>query len=180
VPRRKRFLPALVVIVLVVSAVVVASWAVTDTAIALTSGEDFCASCHTMEPMAKAYREDVHGGASAIGVRAQCVDCHLPHEGSFHYLLVKARIGFHDVWAQLTYDLDAIDWQTKREHRADFVYDSGCLHCHAALARASEASPKTFVAHLPYFQHTAGDLKCVSCHAHAGHRDLGKYLPTRK
>ena len=179
-PRPRRFLAALVVLVLVVPAVVVASWAFTDTAIALTSGEEFCASCHTMEPMAKAYRQDVHGGASVIGVRAQCVDCHLPHEGAFRYLLAKARIGLHDVWAQLTYDLDAIDWQAKRSHRAHFVYDTGCLHCHAELERASDASSKAFIAHRPYFRRTAGDLKCVNCHEHVGHRDLGNYLPNRK
>ena len=128
-----------------------------------------------MSPMVSAYRADVHGGANRAGTRASCTDCHLDHSSSFAYFTSKARFGLHDVWAQATYDLDAIDWQAKRLERESFVFDSGCLGCHEDLERASELESKTFVAHRPYFLGTT-DRQCVTCHERVGHRDLTTHL----
>ncbi|MGI9203260.1 MAG: NapC/NirT family cytochrome c, partial [Woeseiaceae bacterium] len=99
------------------------------------------------------------------------------HNNTVNYMFMKARFGMHDAWAQLTYDLDAIDWQAKREHSENFVFDSGCLSCHAELERASESSAKSFVAHRPYFLGTI-ESKCVSCHNRVGHKDLTDHLAT--
>ena len=173
---RGRTVLALAAIVLViVPLAVTASWFVTQTMIDVTSGEAFCASCHTMEPMAKAYREDVHGGKSAIGVKAKCVECHLPHDNNFVYLVAKARIGIHDVWAQTFYNLDKIDWEAKRKYREHFVYDSGCLHCHSNLQDATLTKTTAFVAHKPYFLGEVKD-KCVTCHENVGHKNLSAFL----
>jgi cytochrome c-type protein NapC len=90
-------------------------------------------------------------------------------------MYMKARFGMHDAWAQLTYDLDAIDWQAKRAHREDFVFDSGCLECHQDLERASEQSAKSFVAHKPYFLGTV-EARCVTCHENVGHKNLSTHL----
>lgn len=158
-----------------VPAFVMASWLFTDTMVHATSDEKFCGSCHTMAPMVASYRNDVHGGGSERGVQAKCTQCHLPHDNSVNYMYRKARTGMHDVWAQLTYDLDAIDWQAKREHREDYVYDSGCIKCHSDLERASEHSAKSFVAHRPYFLGTT-EATCVSCHERVGHKDLSTHL----
>lgn len=38
------------------------SWVGIEVMVEQTGGEAFCARCHTMKPMAVAYREDVHGG----------------------------------------------------------------------------------------------------------------------
>ena len=158
-----------------VPVIVLASWMFTDTVVHATSGEAFCGSCHTMTPMVLSYRQDIHGGESERGVQAKCTQCHLPHNNSLNYMVMKARIGIHDVWAQLTYDLDEIDWQAKREHREDYVYDSGCLECHSNLERASEFTAKAFVAHKPYFLGTT-EATCVSCHERVGHKDLSTHL----
>lgn len=154
---------------------VLAAWVVTDTIFHDTSGAEFCGSCHTMAPMVASYREDVHGGAGDRGVQAKCVDCHLSHDSSLSYVVTKTRFGLHDAWAQMTYDLEAIDWQAKREHREDFVFDSGCLSCHANLQQATEASAKSFVAHRPYFLGTV-EAKCATCHEHVGHKNLSTHL----
>ncbi len=164
-----------IAVLVVVPTIVLASWIVTDTVVHATSDEAFCGGCHTMTPMVMAYREDVHGGAGTTGVQAKCVGCHVPHNNAVNYMWMKTRFGMHDAWAQMTYDLDAIDWQAKRKHREDFVFDSGCLECHSNLERASEQSPKSFVAHKPYFLGTT-EKKCVTCHERVGHRDLSKHL----
>ena len=132
-----------------------------------------------MTPMVSSYRQDVHGGAGDTGVQAKCSQCHIPHTSTAKYLIMKSRYGIHDAWAQLTYDLDAIDWHEKRSHSEDYVYDSGCLKCHSDLQRATESTAVGYVAHRPYFLGTV-ESKCVTCHNRVGHKDLGSYLPTAK
>ena len=153
----------------------VTSWAVTDTVMTSTSDVEFCGSCHTMTPLVASYREDVHGGAGAEGVRAKCTQCHLPHDNSVSYMIAKTRFGMHDAWAQTFYDLEKIDWEAKRSHSEDYVFDSGCMQCHKDLERASEADPKSFVAHRPYFLGTI-ESQCVTCHSRVGHKDLSAHL----
>lgn len=163
---------ALVFVVLLLG--VTASWMITQSALEATSGPDFCTTCHTMEPFARTFRKDVHGGSNRRGLAAQCTDCHLRHDNVASYLWTKARFGLHDVWAQLTYDLDAIDWKAGLEHRERYVFDSGCLMCHRELedARGNNAA---FVAHRPYFLGEIG-MQCVSCHAQVGHSGLAAAL----
>jgi len=165
----------LIVGVGLVGVFVAVSWVAVAAMVKQTGGEEFCASCHTMKPMAAAYRDDVHGGKNTWGIRAECVDCHLPHNNPVNYLYRKAVTGMHDVWAEFTYDLDSIDWEAMRERREHYVYDSGCLHCHTKLEAASEINNKTFVAHKPYFLGATKE-QCASCHKYVGHKNLGEKL----
>jgi cytochrome c-type protein NapC len=151
----------------------------TAVGVRLTSDEKFCTLCHTMEPMAKSYRKSLHGGNNTSGWKAKCTDCHLPHTNEIYDLMIKTKFGLHDTWAQLTYDLDKIDWHVKRAHRADFVFDSGCLKCHQNLEKVNGSNKKAFMAHRDYFRGLTGN-KCVDCHEHVGHHALGLYLPKVK
>lgn len=151
------------------------SWLVTDESITATSDAQFCVSCHSMEPFEKAHTADVHGGQNAHGVRATCAQCHLPHDGSANYLYTKARTGIHDLWVENFGDLESIDWQAKRDHREEYVYDSGCLTCHTNLEEATMASHKAFIAHRTYFLGETDD-KCVSCHENVGHAEITKFI----
>ena len=51
-----------------------------------TSGEKFCVVCHEMDPMVIAYSNDVHSGKGKSGIRAKCVDCHIPHDNLAKYV----------------------------------------------------------------------------------------------
>lgn len=155
------------------------SWLVADEGIAATSGSDFCVSCHSMEPMYRSYLEDVHGGKTAHGMQALCVDCHLDHSSSAAYFFDKVRTGVHDIWVEYTRDTSLIDWEAKREHREEYTYDSGCEHCHTRLEESTMATHDAFVAHRPYFLGEIEDT-CVSCHPNVGHKDLGDYLKQAK
>ena len=167
------------IVLIAVPAVVLASWVVTETMVQQTAGEEFCGSCHTMAPMVASYNADVHGGNHPQGVQAKCTQCHIPADNVVVYLVNKARFGLHDAWAQLTYDLDAIDWHEKRAHRELYVFDSGCLECHEELQTATMSQPAAFVAHRPYFLGET-QRKCVSCHPNVGHKFLTRYLPDSK
>jgi cytochrome c-type protein NapC len=164
-----------VAVLVLTPTLVFASWVLTETMVEKTGDEPFCGGCHTMSPMVEAYRADVHGGAGGQGVKAKCTQCHIPHDNPVDYMIMKSRFGIHDAWAQMTYDLDEIDWQAKRGHSEDYVFDSGCLQCHKDLQRASESSAVSFVAHRPYFQGTI-ESKCVTCHNRVGHKNLSEQL----
>ena len=145
-----------------------------------TSDEEFCGSCHSMQPMVKAYREDIHGGNNRVGFKAKCTDCHLPHDGILNYMTQKTLTGINDIWVETFEDTDKIDWQAKRLHRRKFVYDSGCLKCHKNLKKATESNPKAFIAHKSYFMKKKElNLSCVSCHENIGHKNLSSHLKNK-
>lgn len=154
---------------------VIASWAALDTAFHMTGDYEFCTSCHGYEPIARAYREDVHGGNNPSGVRAACNDCHLPRDNSLHYFWVKARHGIVDPTMALLKAPHDIDWHGIRERREEFVYDSSCLNCHKYLQQVTEGNRKAFRAHRRYFE-DPDDYSCVECHEHVGHNRLGFHL----
>lgn len=55
-------------------------WAGFTTALEATNSEEFCLSCHTMEDnMLPELQRTVHW-QNRTGVRAECQDCHVPHE----------------------------------------------------------------------------------------------------
>ena len=158
---------------------------VTVVAVKQTSGVNFCSSCHSMKPMAAAYRNSVHGGYGKSGVSAECASCHLPHESTMGYLFAKAKTGMWDMWVESTHDTSKIDWFERREQRRNWVYDSGCLHCHENLLRGTRPNKKAFTAHKAYFakklvvktENGKEAAKCVDCHKHVGHYELDKHLP---
>ncbi len=154
-------------------------------AIKQTSGVQFCSSCHSMKPMADAYRNSVHGGFGESGVVAKCADCHLPHDSLLGYLVQKGKSGMWDLWVETTHDTSKIDWFERREEKRHFVYDSGCLHCHENLLKATKLKSKPFVAHKAYFSNKLRvkdgnkwkKAQCVDCHKYVGHYQLEKHLP---
>ena len=167
----RRLIVTLIAIAVIVPAVMAAGWIGTETVVNKTSDAEFCTSCHTMEPFARAHEQDVHGGNNPGGVVANCTDCHLPHDGAARYLFAKAKTGLHDAFAQAIYPIHKPDWIANLEKRADYVYDSGCLNCHAALKDATSDDPAALAAHKAYFGGDVGE-GCVSCHANVGHKNL--------
>ena len=146
-----------------------------------TSDEEFCGSCHSMEPMVKAFRDDIHGGNNRVGFKATCTDCHLPHDGVANYMFQKSLTGMHDVYVETFGDLEKINWETKRKERRHFVYDSGCLRCHKNLREATLSNHKALIAHKAYFDKKDEiDLSCVTCHENVGHKNLSEYLKAKK
>lgn len=140
-----------------------------------TAGAEFCGACHSMKPMAKTFELDVHGGQNEHGFVAQCVDCHLPQDSVFAYMLDKTKHGINDVLVENFTDTDKIDWIARRHERERFVFDSGCLECHQKLLDKTDAkNPKSLQTHAHYkAQLEQGDpIQCVSCHVTVGHNGM--------
>ena len=174
-PKWQLILLALIVAFVALFILPFSAWLVAEEGFKHTSNAEFCTSCHSMEPFEAAYFEDIHGGNSSHGVQATCTDCHLNHDSASAYFFNKAQTGIHDVWVENFGDLESIDWEGNRAHREEYVYDSGCLSCHNNLENATKGSNKAFVAHHDYFSGEI-DNKCVSCHEHVGHQNLGLYI----
>ena len=171
-------LVVLLVLVIVLPLLSSLGWVMGEYVLARTSGVKFCSSCHSMQPMAEAYRMDVHGGHSTHGVQAACADCHLPRDSAFGFMLAYWRRLIGDGWVELIHGSVATNWEGLREQRATYVFDSGCIGCHANLLEASPRNGNAFTAHETYFQ-SAAPKKCVTCHASVGHKNLGTYLSNR-
>lgn len=167
----RRLILFLIVVAVVVPAVMAAGWVGTETMIEETSDAEFCTSCHTMDPFATSHAQDVHGGNNPGGVVAHCTDCHLPHDNALNHLVAKGTTGMRDALAQAIYPFHKPDWIAQLEERGDYVYDSGCLSCHAALKDATSDDPAALAAHKAYFDGDVGE-GCIECHAQVGHKNL--------
>ncbi len=141
----------------------------------VTGNDKFCSSCHVMEPMWAAYKQDTHGGANKAGFKAECAACHLPHDNILKYTFQKAVTGTYELAVNTFGNPEKIDWQERRKERAQFVFDSGCLHCHGELEKVASTNQKAFLAHRDYFAKNI-NKKCVECHENVGHKDLGLHL----
>ncbi len=137
-----------------------------------TSGVEFCSQCHSMTGMVAAYKDDIHGGNNKNGLKAKCVDCHLPHDDVFTYITAKAYTGIRDVVGEFTWVKD-IDWVANLERRQEYTYTSGCQTCHDLDAIQYEI-PKAFLAHKDF--KTGKVTTCVQCHEHVGHKNIKAHL----
>ena len=139
-----------------------------------TSDAEFCGSCHAMKPIKMAYDNDIHGGNNPFGFRAKCADCHLPHDGTLHYLWAKQMSGLHDTISAIFKDPSKIDWDKNRDRRAEFVYDSGCLSCHTRLTTSPQMADWKKEVHKRYFKYKDNNenFRCVNCHQHVGHKGI--------
>jgi cytochrome c-type protein NapC len=139
-----------------------------------TSDDEFCSKCHSMKPITESYLADVHGGNNQTGFKAKCTDCHLPHSGPVNHLYKKAIMSINDVFVETFYDVDEIDWEEKRVHRAKYTYDSGCIKCHQNFDVIHQRDAHAKEAH-DYYEANK-HKKCVLCHKNVGHKDLSRYL----
>ena len=126
-----------------------------------TSGEKFCVVCHEMDPMVIAYSNDVHSGKGKSGVRAKCVDCHIPHDNLAKYVLTKAKNGLMEGYVHFFKDPEAIDWHKNREKREHFVFDNGCVSCHTNLVDNKLTSAQAQKMHAHYQSLNLTDRKSV-------------------
>lgn len=149
-------------------------------AIKATSDDRFCISCHTwMKPMVDSYSDDIHGGNNEVGIKTQCVSCHLPHDSLSNYLFKKGVNGIVEVTSFIVNDPEKMDWQAHRKNRESFVFDSGCMTCHSNIEKTESQSSAALRMHTLYTKYKDADidpLKCASCHKNVGHKKLSKIL----
>jgi cytochrome c nitrite reductase small subunit len=136
-----------------------------------TNTDEFCATCHVMEPFKTSWQASVHGGMNPQGFAAQCVDCHLPHGNFVDYFVTKARTGASDVLHNMTIDGKNFDWAANTEkNRLKFTFDNACYRCHLNLTPPG-LSKGGLLAHRSYMRGET-DKMCAECHMHVGHKDM--------
>ncbi|MDH5934338.1 cytochrome c3 family protein [Vibrio splendidus] len=149
------------------------------------SSNEFCASCHTMEPMVETFANSVHGGNNSHGFVAECVDCHLPKSNIVEELYVKGTSGMRHLWGEYVLGMEELDYEALHPKRTEYVYDSGCVNCHRDLERrasiATEDGKISDWTHNLAFANKDNDpqWKCSSCHYDIAHPNLKENMRVR-
>ncbi len=133
------------------------------------SRPEYCGTaCHEMDGAYKSWQASVHG-ANEKGLRAECIDCHLPPKDRyFSHMTAKALAGGKDLIKHFfggEYDTEEIRKKV-REH----LPNERCQHCHVDLL-AMPASDMVKEAHAQVLE-TSGrpeEIKCTECHEDAAH-----------
>lgn len=134
-----------------------------------TSSTQFCFACHSHERFIKPeYQASTHF-RNASGVRAECADCHLPHDNWFELMFTKAVVSV-DIVPELAGKIATE--QKYNAHRGEMAQkvwqemlgnDSKfCRSCHDFAAMNLEAQGR-----MPSRRHAAAmksGQTCIECH----------------
>ena len=125
-------------------------------------------ACHEMEDAYKSWQASVHG-ANEKGLRAECIDCHLPPKDRyFSHITAKALAGGKDLIKHFfggEYDAEEI-----REKVREHFSNARCQYCHVDLL-AKPPNDMVKDAHARVLE-TSGqpeEIKCTECHEHVAH-----------
>lgn len=144
-------------------------------ALEYSSTNAFCTSCHTMETPKQEYQQSVHY-SNALGIRAQCVDCHITPK-FLPGLIEHMTSGGKDTLAQM---LGTISTPAKYEaHRLAMANDvwaqmkaqdsATCRSCHTADAMALDKQDRIAAKrHDPAYLAKTGKT-CIDCHRGVAH-----------
>ena len=110
-----------------------------------TGTPTFCGQCHSMKHEAATFAVSSHRNLD-------CVECHLPHDNSAHYLIEKGRTGMVDMYHEVMRDypervelsVDSrkmVNQNCLRCHEKTMSYvddrNDNCLKCHSRIAHGS-------------------------------------------
>ncbi|MFD1802431.1 NapC/NirT family cytochrome c [Mixta tenebrionis] len=137
-----------------------------------TSDSEFCVSCHSMERPLAEYQGSIHF-QNPKGIRAECADCHVPHQ-PVDYLLTKIG-ALKDVYGEITGKINTEEkYNAHKLSMAESVWktmkanDSAtCRSCHSfeamdILAQRPEARKAHPVA-------ISEGQTCIDCHRGVAH-----------
>jgi len=134
-----------------------------------TSTTEFCYLCHSHESFIKPEYEASSHFRNLAGVRAECADCHLPHDNWFELVWTKAVVSL-DIIPELAGKLDTAEkyeahraematsvWRQFRENDSKF-----CRSCHSFDAMDLENQERRTAR-----QHSRAPENgetCIDCH----------------
>jgi nitrate/TMAO reductase-like tetraheme cytochrome c subunit len=134
-----------------------------------TSSTEFCFQCHSHQQFIRPEYEASMHFKNAVGVRAGCSDCHLPHDNWFELMYTKALVST-DVFRELAGKISTAEkYEANRGEMAQKVWaqmlanDSKfCRSCHSFEAMSFDAQRP-----MPARQHRkamASGKTCIECH----------------
>ncbi|MCR5834303.1 MAG: NapC/NirT family cytochrome c [Selenomonadaceae bacterium] len=107
----------------------------------------FCGQCHSMKQEAATFAMSSHRNQD-------CVECHLPHDNTAHYLFEKGRTGMVDMYHEIMRDYPA---NIKLSQDARKMVSENCLRCHESAMSYVNTAPGG----------TQDD--CLKCHSRIAH-----------
>ncbi len=134
-----------------------------------TSATEFCYVCHSHDSFIRPEYEASSHFSNMAGVRAECADCHLPHDNWFEFVWTKAVVSL-DIIPELTGKLDTAEkYEAHRAEMAESVWrqfkenDSRfCRSCHSYEAMDLDAQERRTAR-----QHSRAPENgetCIDCH----------------
>lgn len=134
-----------------------------------TGENEFCYVCHSHESFIKPEYEASSHFSNAVGVRAQCADCHLPHDNWFELVWTKAVVSL-DIIPELQGKLATREqYEERRTELATAVWrhfktnDSKfCKSCHSFEAMDFEAQDRRVARR--HSQAVERGETCIDCH----------------
>jgi cytochrome c nitrite reductase small subunit len=137
------------------------------------SKSEYCGSkCHEMKTAYQTWELSRHG-SNNMGIRVECIDCHLPSKDHyFRHLITKAYVGGKDTYKH--YFGEDYDIEKLRKKVYDRIQSQRCMNCHDDLL-AKPGSSAARKAHLESLANPdAAENRCVKCHENAGHERVNK------
>ncbi|MGB0127898.1 MAG: NapC/NirT family cytochrome c [Rhodocyclaceae bacterium] len=139
-----------------------------------TQDNTYCGSaCHSMGRVAKEHEASLHG-TNSRGVRADCQDCHIPHDypAVFFY---KARSALRDVVQEVRGVIKTDEqFEQERLRLARSVWeeyrDNDSAHCRQCHVFSNEVIAKQKPTAQPAHQKLERpDATCIDCHRGVAH-----------
>src|SRR5215207_5142387 len=165
---------ALVAIGLLAGAVMVIG---TQVAVAVTGTDQFCGTtCHSHEKFVYPEHQQTAHYNNRTGVRALCVDCHVPHSYPAK-LFVKTEQGIVDAFAELRGTISTQEkFHRERWRLANQVWDdmradnsANCRTCHDPAAWDNKKPSAAAVRQHKTF--ASGKAASIDCHPGVAHKE---------
>ena len=136
----------------------------------------YCGSkCHEMNTAYLTWELSPHGSNSR-GLRAECIDCHLPSkEKYFSHMTAKAYEGAKDIYKHYfggDYDVEKI-----RLRILEHLPNDRCLGCHNSLLFKPGSSAARTAHTAVLTRPDAKENRCLKCHEDIGHQRQNKIFP---
>ncbi len=112
-----------------------------------TGTKEFCGQCHSMKHEAATFEMSSHRNQD-------CVECHLPHDNTAHYLFEKGRTGMVDMYHEAMRDYPE---RIKLDADARKMVAENCVRCHGATMSYVETAPE------------GSQDDCLKCHSKIAH-----------
>ena len=107
----------------------------------------FCGQCHSMKHEAETFAMSSHRNQD-------CVECHLPHDNTAHYLIEKGRTGMVDMYHEIMRDYPE---RIRLEKSSRKMVSENCARCHGSTMSYVDSAPGE----------AQGD--CLKCHSRIAH-----------
>ncbi|WP_186441634.1 cytochrome c3 family protein [Desulfamplus magnetovallimortis] len=133
----------------------------------MTSGSDFCISCHAMKPFHAARQNSMH--FIKKGNEIHCSECHVPEKFPDRYFY-KVKNGIKDIYKTITTDNITRDYfNSKFNDRGNFVFNDACMKCHVAGLENDRIPREIIAVHKHILSGVDNKMNCVDCHGGMEH-----------